>query len=87
MAVPDVSVDLEDVSGAQGVPTAEQFQRWATAAFAGRRDAAELSIRVVDEAEGAELNVRYRRKDHATNVLSFRRNCPQACRCPWWGTW
>ena len=71
MAAPQVSVDLEDVSGAAGVPTAGQFQRWAESAFAGRRDAAELSIRVVGEKEGAELNSRYRGKDHATNVLSF----------------
>jgi probable rRNA maturation factor len=76
MAAPGVSVDLEDASGATGVPSAAQFQRWAEAAFAGRRDAAELSIRVVDEREGAEFNARYRGKDHATNVLSFPAELP-----------
>jgi probable rRNA maturation factor len=82
MAAPDISVDLEDVSGAQGVPSAEQFQRWAAAAFAGRRPAAELSIRVVDEAEGAGLNARYRGKDYATNVLSFPAELPPGVPLP-----
>ena len=82
MAPPEVSVDLEDVSGAQGVPSAEQFQRWASAAFTGRRDAAELSIRVVDEREGAELNARYRSKDYATNVLSFPAELPPGVPLP-----
>jgi len=32
---------------------------------------AEVSVRVVDEAESRSLNARYRGKDRATNVLSF----------------
>ncbi|HEY3645687.1 MAG TPA: rRNA maturation RNase YbeY [Gammaproteobacteria bacterium] len=82
MGSPGVSVDLEDVSGAQDVPTAVQFQRWAEAAFAGRREAAELSIRVVDEQEGAALNARYRGKDYATNVLSFPAELPSGVPLP-----
>jgi probable rRNA maturation factor len=82
MSSPDVSVDLEDVSGAPGVPTSEQFQRWAEAAFAGRRDAAELSIRVVGEPEAAELNGRYRGKPYATNVLSFPAELPAGIPVP-----
>jgi len=82
MSGPAVSVDLEDVSGAADVPTASQFQRWAAAAFAGRRDAAELSIRVVDEQEGAALNARYRGKDYATNVLSFPAELPPGVPLP-----
>ncbi|HEY1992701.1 MAG TPA: rRNA maturation RNase YbeY [Gammaproteobacteria bacterium] len=82
MASSGISVDVEDVSGAAGVPTAAQFQRWAEAAFAGRRDAVELSIRVVDAPEGAELNARYRGKDHATNVLSFPAELPRGVPLP-----
>lgn len=82
MGPPDVSVDLEDASGAAGVPSAEQFQRWAKATFAGRREAAELSIRVVDEVEGAELNARYRDKQYATNVLSFPAELPPGVPVP-----
>ena len=82
MAGPAVSVDVEDVSGAAGVPSPARFQRWAEAAFAGRRDRAELSIRVVDEPEGAELNRRYRGKDYATNVLSFPMGLPPGVPLP-----
>ena len=82
MAKPAVSVDVEDASGASGVPSTEQFRRWAEAAFAGRREAAELSIRVVDEKEGAELNSRYRGKDYATNVLSFPAELPPGVPLP-----
>jgi probable rRNA maturation factor len=32
---------------------------------------AEITVRVVDEAEGRDLNKTYRGKDHATNVLTF----------------
>lgn len=32
---------------------------------------AELTIRLVDEAEGKDLNANYRNRDYATNVLTF----------------
>jgi len=32
---------------------------------------AELTVRIVDEQEGRSLNASYRRKDYATNVLTF----------------
>lgn len=44
---------------------------WAAAALAGRREAAEVTIRLVDAGEGRQLNARYRGRDYATNVLSF----------------
>lgn len=34
-------------------------------------DRAEICLRIVDEAEGRALNLRWRGKDYATNVLSF----------------
>lgn len=54
------------------VPDREQLVTWVDAALseAGRSDA-ELTLRIVDETEGAELNVRYRAKEGPTNVLSF----------------
>ena len=60
----------------QGLPDATAFQKWVAAALAGRSTAAEVSIRVVDTAEGQELNRRYRHKDYATNVLSFPAELP-----------
>ncbi|MCU0836273.1 MAG: rRNA maturation RNase YbeY [Chromatiaceae bacterium] len=67
----ELELDLQDVSASGLVPAREDLARWAHAALAGRRERAELSIRVVDDAEGAELNQRYRGRRGATNVLSF----------------
>lgn len=67
-------VDLQNVSEAQ-VPEREKFQQWveATLMLAEYDDAVdcELSIRLVDKAESAELNTTYRSKTGPTNVLSF----------------
>lgn len=64
------------------VPVFDQFQRWATAALDGRRDRAEVCVRVVDEAEGAALNARYRGKAYPTNVLSFPAELPPELGVP-----
>lgn len=49
---------------------------------ARRRKPAELSIRIVGEREGRELNRRYRGKDRATNVLSFPAELPRGIDSP-----
>jgi probable rRNA maturation factor len=55
------------------LPTETDFRQWCQAALlqADYTDNSELVIRIVDEAEGADLNQRYRHKHSATNVLSF----------------
>jgi probable rRNA maturation factor len=73
-----VSLELElqlEVDAA-GVPKWEQFRAWAEAAIVGRKGDAELVIRVVDEAESASLNQRFRAKNGPTNVLSFPFRAP-----------
>ena len=64
-------MEIQNASAAPGLPTPGQFRRWAEAALSGRRDRAELSIRLVDEVEGANLNERFRGRHGPTNVLSF----------------
>jgi len=49
-------------------PARPQFRRWVKAAL--QRDA-EVVLRLVDEAEGRDLNRQFRGKDYATNVLTF----------------
>ena len=68
-----VTVELVNASGQRGLPLRRQFRLWADAALQGAGIAGDrnLSIRIVDEREGAELNGRYRDKAYATNVLSF----------------
>ncbi len=71
-----MAIDVFIDSQAPGLPAAEQFEPWVraalTAAGVASDDAAiSVCLRVVDEAEGRELNRVYRQKDYATNVLSF----------------
>jgi probable rRNA maturation factor len=49
-------------------PSAESIRRWARAALAAD---AEVTVRLVGEAEGRHLNRDFRGKDYATNVLTF----------------
>lgn len=61
------------------LPDGAEFERWALAALAPKRalrpavvhGPAELTIRITNEAESAELNQRYRRRSGPTNILSF----------------
>ncbi|HEU5399625.1 MAG TPA: rRNA maturation RNase YbeY [Gammaproteobacteria bacterium] len=77
-----LDLSLEDASGAPGVPPEAAFRQWAEAALSGRRAEAELAIRVVDEAESAELNSHYRGKTGPTNVLSFMAELPAGVPLP-----
>lgn len=59
---------VQYASTAQNLPTRTQLRHWVKIGL--RRDAA-MTLRIVDEAEGRELNKKYRGKDYATNVLTF----------------
>jgi len=73
------------------IPEPSLIREWARLAYseivegsaaeitgAGTDGPVELTIRIVDEEEGAVLNKRYRKKDGATNVLSFPFDGPNA---------
>ena len=63
---------VQRASRARGLPGAASIADWARAALAGSGPGtAEITVRLVDEAESADLNKRYRGKRGATNVLSF----------------
>ena len=70
-----VELDLQLASQAPA-PSQTMFQRWCETALAHRSGDSELTVRLVDEAEGRELNHTYRHKDYATNVLSFPADVP-----------
>ncbi len=65
---PILSMDVQYASELSGLPTITQFRRWARNTI---RVDSEITLRIVDEAEGRELNNAYRQKDYATNVLTF----------------
>jgi probable rRNA maturation factor len=50
----------------RGVPSAAALRAWARGA-----GSLPITIRIVDAREGRRLNREFRRKDYATNVLSF----------------
>ncbi|HCK82525.1 MAG TPA: rRNA maturation RNase YbeY [Candidatus Competibacteraceae bacterium] len=68
-----LELDLQVALDMPGLPAKTDLRRWAEAALAGanyQKDA-ELTIRIVNEAESTALNETYRRKQGPTNVLSF----------------
>ncbi|SFK26003.1 rRNA maturation RNase YbeY [Methylophaga sulfidovorans] len=58
------------------IPDEALFTQWAEAALFEVNEDCELSIRLVDESESAELNGQYRGKNKPTNVLSFPFDAP-----------
>jgi probable rRNA maturation factor len=68
----------------KGVPASASFRRWIEAALKGakRRKATEVSVRIVDTEEGQALNLQYRGRDYATNVLSFPVELPPGVNLP-----
>jgi probable rRNA maturation factor len=82
-----LSMSVQYTSVARALPSRAQLRRWFKVAlhpqgvrrrvpgsFAAtlplQRDVI-ITLRIVDEAEGSELNKKYRGKDYATNVLTF----------------
>ena len=74
---PPAVVTVQNAAAATAVPAAAQVRKWARSALAPDVRG-ELTVRIVDANESAELNSRYRAKKGATNVLSFRAEPPHA---------
>lgn len=53
------------------LPTEQQIMQWLNVILPQFMDQAEITIRIVDEAESQQLNHTYRQKNKPTNVLSF----------------
>jgi len=76
MSSSKINLDLQVIVPDEELPSLDDFQRWVAGALAGRNEPAELVIRIVDEAESAELNQQYRHKAGSTNILSFPFQAP-----------
>ncbi|WP_446810047.1 rRNA maturation RNase YbeY [Methylomonas sp. 2BW1-5-20] len=66
-------IDLQIATSAMH-PELEQFQQWVDAVllpFEASNEDSEIVIRLVDDAESAELNQQFRHKSGPTNILSF----------------
>jgi len=65
---PRLTLAVQYATKSENAPTRGQFRKWALTAL---KCDAEITLRLVDEMEGRELNRDYRGKDYATNVLTF----------------
>lgn len=63
-----LSLSVQYASKARKQPTRQQFRRWVKVAL---EQDVQIALRIVDELEGRALNLSYRNKDYATNVLTF----------------
>jgi probable rRNA maturation factor len=71
-----VEVDLQNACDSDLVPAEAELAQWARTGWLGEGET-EITLRVVDETESAELNSGYRGKDYPTNVLSFPFEVPE----------
>ncbi|MFL0806170.1 MAG: rRNA maturation RNase YbeY [Oceanobacter sp.] len=81
---PLLDLQYGEHQAALSLPSEQQFQTWVTAALEiqDQYDEPELTIRLVDETEGQQLNAEYRGKDYPTNVLSFPFEAPPEVPIP-----
>lgn len=72
MPTPRLELSVQYACGVKDLPKRSEVRAWARAALhPDRARGAEIAIRFVGEEEARTLNRDYRRKDAATNVLSF----------------
>ena len=72
MVTVELTTEVQNVSSDPGVPESGLIEKWAATAYSKvAEQQAELTVRIVDEADGRQLNEQYRNQRTATNVLSF----------------
>ncbi|EKG86463.1 rRNA maturation RNase YbeY [Vibrio cholerae] len=72
-----IELDLQlAVENEHGLPSEAEFALWLSRTITQFQAQAEVTVRIVDEAESHALNLNYRGKDKPTNVLSFPFEAP-----------
>ena len=77
----NLTVDIQRATDAPGLPADSELERWAAHAWQSD-EASEVTLRIVDREESAELNSLYRHKTGPTNVLSFPFEAPEGITVP-----
>lgn len=77
-----IDLVVQNAANTAQLPSEKDFRLWVEAALADFAGDAAITIRLVDEAEGRELNRRFRDQDYATNVLSFPADVPDMIELP-----
>ncbi len=65
------TINIQYASECTDLPDEHQLRLWVNTASVALAKDAEITLRIVDEQEGAQLNERWRKIQGATNVLSF----------------
>jgi probable rRNA maturation factor len=76
-----IELAVQRATAFDALPDDADFANWVRAALQGLENA-ELTVRLVDEAESRDLNHRFRGKDAPTNVLSFTAELPEGVDLP-----
>lgn len=77
-----VIIDIENNSESEDVPEPSSMRCWLSAALPPEMTNAEVCVQLVNEAEMADLNGRFRNKPTPTNVLSFPADLPDDIDIP-----
>ena len=64
-------IEIQNASNIKSLPADNLVAGWAAQALDKQHKEAEITLRIVDEEEGLALNKEWRKKESATNVLSF----------------
>ncbi len=75
-AGPRLSLAVQRASRAAHIPSDPVLRRWARAALPRE---AQVTLRYVAEREGRRLNLEFRGRDYATNVLTFAYGAKPPC--------
>lgn len=70
-------LDVQRATRSAGIPGDDQFRRWVGAVPVEHDLDYVLAIRIVGEREARRTNRDYRKRDYATNVLSFPAELPE----------
>lgn len=66
-----MQIDVQYATDDPNMPTPDRLRGWATLVLEDLNQDVQLTIRVVSEPEGRQLNSHWRKSTVATNVLSF----------------
>jgi len=66
-----IQVCVQNTVPDKEVPPECSIEQWVKEALVGECQQAEVTVRIVDKDESAQLNEQYRHKEGPTNVLSF----------------
>ena len=65
-----IEIDIQYATDINNLPKEDLIKEWVISSLNGYIEDAELTIRIVDEAEGTQLNEKWRNAQGPTNILS-----------------